>query len=130
MVTVKLGRFDGQMAKMQGELNALKEMQQNQGGDEEVKEESEEEKLRKWMEDEVKLPQYLDLLKEDGFDDPESVQELTEDDLKAMSITKTGHRRKIMKNVARLKATNNPEVTIQSVSQPAPAAAAYSFGVA
>ena len=57
-----------QMAKMREEIVALKVAQGNQGGDEEVKEETEEEKLRKWMENEVKLPRYFHVLKENGFE--------------------------------------------------------------
>ena len=41
----------------------------------------------------VKLPQYFVALKDDGFDDMESVQGVTENDLKAIGIDKTGHRR-------------------------------------
>ena len=120
------------MNQLKEEMAALKEAQ-NQG-DEELKEETEEMKLKKWMEDEVKLPQYFELLKEDGFDDLESVLDVTEDDLKAMGIDKTGHRRKILKFVTKLKAKNNPQDSIPSsmVQQghvPV-AAAAYSFAVA
>ena len=119
------------MNQLKEEVAALREAQ-NQG-DEELKEETEEMKLKKWMEDEVKLPQYFELLKEDGFDDLESVQDVTEDDLKAMGIDKTGHRRKIMKFVTKLKAKNNPSVSIpSSMAQQGHipvAAAAYSFGI-
>ena len=120
------------MNKLKEEVAVLKEAH-NQG-DEELKEETEEMKLKKWMEEEVKLPQYFELLKEDGFDDLESVQDVADDDLKAMGIDKTGHRKKILKFVAKLKAANNPAVSIPSsiVQQghiPV-AAAAYSFGVA
>ena len=89
------------------------------------------------MEDEVKLPQYFELLKEAGFDDLESVQDVTEDDLEAMGINKTGHRRKIIKFVTKLKAKNNPFIPLAAAQSsspkqhaPAAAAAAYSFGVA
>ena len=59
--------------------------------------------LKQWMRDVVKLPHYYQLLREDGFDDLESVQDVTEDDLKEMGIDKTSHRRKIMKFVVKLK---------------------------
>ena len=127
--SVKILAMVNQLKK---EMRALREAQNP--GDEELKEETEEMKLKKWMEDEVKLPQYFELLKEDGFDDLESVQDVTEDDLKAMGINKTGHRRKIIKFVTKLKATNNPLVAVQSSAPeqhaPAAAAAVYSSGVA
>ena len=56
-----------------------------------------ESKVKEWLTNEVKLPQYFVALKGDGFDDMESVQDVTEDDLKAIGIDKTGHRRKILK---------------------------------
>ena len=64
-------------------------------------------KLKKWMHDVVHLPRYFELLKEDGFDDMESVQDLTDNDLKAIDITKTGHRRKLLRNAAKLRSVNN-----------------------
>ena len=53
---------------------------------------AEESKLKEWLTNEVKLPQYFVALKGDGFDDMESVQDVTEDDLKAIGIDKTGRR--------------------------------------
>ena len=93
---------------------------QNQG-DGKLKEETDELKLKKWMKNEVKLPQYFELLKENGFEDLDGVQDLTENDLREMGVEmhvrhpreKMGHRRKIMKFVAKLKATNNSSVPIQ-----------------
>ena len=120
-----------QMAKMREEIIALKEAQGNQGGDEEVKEETEEEKLRKWMENEVKLPRYFHVLKENGFEDMESVQYLTENELKEMGIDKMGHRKKIMRHIAELQSANNPIVPVKvSVPRQQVPAAAYSFGAA
>ena len=119
------------MNQLKEEMAALKEAQ-NQG-DEELKEETEEMKLKKWMEEEVKLPQYFDLLKENGFEDLDGVQDLTDNDLREMGIEKMGHRRKIIKFVSKLKATNTEPVQIQPTAQQyhvPVAAAAYSFGVA
>ena len=115
------------MNQLKEEVAALKKAQ-NQG-DEELKEETEEMKLKKWMEDEVKLPQYFALLKENGFEDLDGVQDLTENDLREMGIEKMGHRRKIIKFVSKLKVANNQSVSMQEHHIPV-AAAAYSFGVA
>ena len=120
-----------QMAKMREEIIALKVAQENQGGDEELKEETEEEKLRKWMENEVKLPRYFHVLKENGFEDMESVLDLTLNEMKEMGIDKMGHRKRIMKHIAKLQAANNPMVPEKvSVPQQQVPAAAYSFGAA
>ena len=68
---------------------------------------SEESQVKEWLTNEVKLPQYFEALKDDGFDDMESVQDVTEDDLKAIGIDKTGHRRKILKYAAKWRTMNN-----------------------
>ena len=57
----------------------------------------------RWLGDVVKLPQYLDLLIADGFDDKECVLTLTDCDLLDMGITKKGHRNKILKHLETLR---------------------------
>ena len=69
---------------------------------------AEELKLKKWMESEVKLPQYFELLIENGFEDMESIKDITMDHLRDMGIDKIGHRLKFMKSVAALKASDTP----------------------
>ena len=59
--------------------------------------------LREWIENKVKLPQYLDLLIENGFEDLETLQDITMEHLREMGIDKIGHRIKLMKAVATLK---------------------------
>merc|ERR1719419_733960 len=121
-VTSKLGQLSSQIAEMREDITALKEAQRNMGGDEESKEQSEEEKLRKWLESEVKLPQYFQVLNDNGFDDLEGALELTEQDLREMGIDKMGHRRKIMKKVQELKAGRNRMIRPQQQHDPMPVA--------
>ena len=124
-----IDRMEQRMAKMREDIVALKVAQGNQGGDAEVKEETEEKKLRKWMENEVKLPRYFDVLKENGFEDMQSVLDLTLDEMKEMGIDKMGHRKKIMRHIAELHTANNAIVPVRvSVPQQQVPAAAYSFG--
>jgi len=59
--------------------------------------------LRKWMKDELKLPQYLSTFKENGFENLEDVSCLQYSDLKEMGVNKLGHRRRIMACVQKLK---------------------------
>lgn len=95
-----------EMAAMQREIMILKEkvdvLQEAVKGHEN-KEETEEEKFRKWLQDEVKLPQYFGMLKQNGFDDMDSLQDLVEEDLSEMGIEKVGHRRRLMRNVDKWK---------------------------
>ena len=63
--------------------------------------------LRQWIKNEVKLPQYLNLFIDHGFD-MESVKCLTERVLKDMGVDKAGHRLKIMSYVNKMKHSEGP----------------------
>ena len=52
----------------------------------------------------MKLPQYFELLIENGFEDMESMRDITVEHLREMGIDKEGHRLKLMKRVATLRA--------------------------
>ena len=69
-------------------------------------EDTERMKFKKWMENEVKLPQYFELLIENGFEDMESMKDITMEHLREMGIDKMGHRIKLMKSIAALKAAD------------------------
>ena len=60
--------------------------------------------VRRWMRNEVKLPQYLDLLIANGYDDLSVIQDLSIMDLEEMGIEKKGHRMRIVKAISNLKA--------------------------
>ena len=62
--------------------------------------------VRQWMNNVVKLPQYLDLFVQHGFDDMKVIQALTMNDLQEMGIEKRGHRIRIVQAIATLKVTN------------------------
>ena len=55
-----------------------------------------------WMVNTVKLPQYTDLLIENGFDSLEMFLNLNIEDLKMMGILKLGHQKKILAEVRKL----------------------------
>lgn len=63
--------------------------------------------LRKWMKDELKLPQYLSTFKENGFENLEDVSCLQYSDLKEMGVNKLGHRRRIMAYIQKLKGADH-----------------------
>ena len=58
---------------------------------------TEQTKIKTWLMDTVKLPQYYHIFIDQGFDDLETIRCITRDDLKAIGIDKVGHQRKIMK---------------------------------
>ena len=65
--------------------------------------------LRQWMEDEVKVPQYLSLFKQNGFGDLETVGFMTLDDLKEMGVEKLGERRRIIAYIRKMKQVDESE---------------------
>ena len=62
--------------------------------------------FKKWMENTVRLPEYFELLIENGFEDMESMKDMTMEHLREMGIDKMGHRIKLMKGIAALKAVD------------------------
>ena len=80
---------------------------------EEKKEESEEYKIRNWMENTVKLWEYSEILIENGFDSMDSIIDITIHDLNEMGIHKIGHRRKIFKYAQKLAAFHQPQIPQQ-----------------
>ena len=69
-------------------------------------EDTERMKFKKWMENKVKLPQYFELFIEQGFEDMENMKDITMEHLREMGIDKMGHRMKLMKSIAALKAAD------------------------
>ena len=90
------------VTQLRVEIAVLKDTKQNQ-------ERTEPEKLdlQTWLEHDVKLPQYVELLMDNGFEDMESMKYITMDHLREMGIEKMGHRLKLMKSVAKLKALDD-----------------------
>ena len=54
--------------------------------------------VKKWMKETVDLEQYTDLLINNGYDDMESISDLTMNELKDIGVEKIGHRKKIFKH--------------------------------
>lgn len=108
-----------QLEMIKKEMTELKEAQFNGNYIEattDESEDSEQERLREWLESEVKLSEYYKVFKENGFDDLESAQQLKEGDLIAMGVDKTGHRRKILNHVHALKGKD--KLKVRSLSEP------------
>ena len=60
------------------------------------------EKVQKWLAEQVRLPQYFELFVKEGFDELEVIKHITKQDLIAMGIDKLGHQRKIIQNAEKL----------------------------
>ena len=63
---------------------------------------ADQQKVRSWLTKIVKLPQYFQLLIENGFDDMECIGDLTLNDLKDIGMDKIGHRKKLIKYAQKL----------------------------
>ena len=60
------------------------------------------EALRIWLTDIVGLEEYFDILVNDGWDDLDSLQDITEKDLRTIGIIKTGHIKKLLRRIGQL----------------------------
>ena len=87
--------------RIEKQMAALSKMRGNVLNDDEEELDGQE-KMQKWLKETVKLPQYYQLLVQQGFDDLESIADITKDDLISMGIDKVGHQRKILKNSQQL----------------------------
>eukprot|EP01084_Bolivina_argentea_P273257 465413_1 len=61
--------------------------------------------IKWWFINYVKLPQYVDIFIEEGFEDFETILEVENDDLIAMNITQQEHRLNILQSVKQIKTT-------------------------
>ena len=75
----------------------------------ELTEMTEEDKVRVWMKGTVKLEQYTQILIDNGYDNMESIIDITMDDLQQMGVEKIGHKRKIYKNAQKLANINESQ---------------------
>eukprot|EP01084_Bolivina_argentea_P104478 187069_1 len=60
-------------------------------------------KIKKWLNDVVKLPQYLHVFIKDGFYDLNDVKLMKNDDLKEIGVNKLAHRLRILQQINVLK---------------------------
>jgi len=63
-----------------------------------------------WMKTDVELPEYTQLFIENGFDRMAMFENLSNEDLNLMGITKLGHRKKILSEVSKLKGNVSIEI--------------------
>ena len=68
---------------------------------------SEKDKIKLWLENTVKLPEYFDKFIEDGVDEFDTILLLDHNTLKDIGINKVGHRLKILNQINILKQKNN-----------------------
>ena len=66
---------------------------------------TEEERVQKWLKEVVKLPEYSQLLIQQGFDELDCIRDVTKEDLESMGIDKVGHQRRILKHSALITST-------------------------
>ena len=63
----------------------------------------EQQRLKEWLDDKEKLPQYFELFISNGIGDLETASLLTKEGLKSMGIDIVGHQMRILHQVAKLK---------------------------
>ena len=93
-----------QIQSIQRQLDELKRMKGNFTSDmDDEKDLNDKERVEKWLKERVKLPQYFELFIEQGFDDLDSIKDVTKEDLNQMGIDKVGHQRKIIKHAEQIR---------------------------
>ena len=85
---------------LEKQLKALTSIN-NDNADNQFKEESEEEKIRKWLNN-INMSQYFHTFIDSGFDEFDMIADITMDDLNEMNIDKLGHKKKIIKYAQKL----------------------------
>ena len=88
-----------QMQILQQSVNKL----MNQSSKSENKPESD---VVKWLRNTVKLPQYISLFNDNGFDNLDYLLEVKPNDLEMLGVELMGHRMKIMREIAKLNQQN------------------------
>merc|ERR1712113_955531 len=63
---------------------------------------SQNERIKIWLTENVRLPIYYDLLINNGYDDMESIRDITDNDLLQIGVDKIGHRKKIIKHAQQI----------------------------
>mmetsp|Transcript_46247 Transcript_46247/g.41365 ORF Transcript_46247/g.41365 Transcript_46247/m.41365 type:complete len:496 (-) Transcript_46247:9-1496(-) len=96
-ITSKLLVMQKQMQSMQIEINQTKKPNINK---ENIN--PEQEKLRAWLRDTVKLKQYFDIFIDNGFGNLEAMQIVTMEVLNMIGIEKIGHKMILLRHIAKL----------------------------
>ena len=94
--------------EISGIKSKLQEIDGNNNSNEEEKEPLDE--LKDFLTNikyKVQLPDYYDVLKEEGFDDMEMLKEIKDEDLLDVGIKKKAHRMRIIRGITILNAGNN-----------------------
>ena len=92
---------DGFKDKMLEEIKSMKQDIKKLSLNSEM--DPEQQKLKSWLVEKVKLPQYFDTFINNGIEDLETASILTMEGLKAMGIEIVGHQMKILNQVGKLR---------------------------
>ena len=71
------------------------------------KQNADHEKVKNWLQNIVKLPQYFDIFIENGFDTLHIIKHVTANDLTTIGIDKLGHKIQITQEIIKLNNQNN-----------------------
>eukprot|EP01084_Bolivina_argentea_P306450 529561_1 len=103
VLTQKQHSKDHELRQLLQEVNQLKSYNNINNDNNNI---SEEDKVRIWLRDKIKLPQYFNLFVENGYDDLDIIADMNQDDLREIGINRIGHRKKILKYIKLLNQSN------------------------
>ena len=88
-------------------------------GGKKMDESTKREQLKQWLIREADLPQYLDHLTENGFEDVKSLKDLTKEYMDQIGIDKIGHQLKLLRLIRKMNGNNMvPEYSQHIMSEP------------
>ena len=127
-VNKRFARMEKEISLIRKTINANMRMNHNNGhnqkfirtdnDNQQVIISEQEQELKLWFKNTVKLADYFDFFIKNGINDLWVVTLLTMDDIKEMKIDKIGHRLQIMYHVKQLKMKYPQQTTLKSPSSP------------
>ena len=95
----------------------LKELQLSIDGNiaKKLDESSKKQQLKLWLTNKCELPQYFDNLVLNGFDDFESLRDLSKEVMTDIGIDKIGHQLKLMRMIRKLSIGNGGDLNIEAI---------------
>merc|ERR1712141_624660 len=106
---VQLAALVAELERLKSKVTQLECAVHNSGG-KQVDDTTKRERFKQWLINEADLPQYLDHLTENGFEDVKSLKDLTKEYMDQIGIDKIGHQLKLMRLIRKMNANVNGQM--------------------
>lgn len=114
----QINSFSSELQRLKNKVTELQSAMDHRGG-KKMDESTKREQLKQWLIREADLPQYLDHLTENGFEDVKSLKDLTKEYMDQIGIDKIGHQLKLLRLIRKMNGNNMvPEYSQHIMSEP------------